>query len=172
LDSLPWSPSIAPHTDTIMSRRPGLSMPKQPLHPNRANAILPHAAYPRPASGRASVSSSPSAASAGLSTSSTKCPRSPSPSSPPSPFRASPTSFLISASPVRTDECQDASDSSSTWRSLLLLSSSPPPPEPSPPPGPPELSTPAAASFFPGHSAIPVTFAHDTAPSGYRFACS
>ena len=106
----------------------GLPRPKEPLHRNRADVVLPPAC-PALASTLVYASSKTSTA-ALLNSSPNKRRRSPSPSAPPSPPRFSPTSFLIS-----TNESSGSEPllDSTTWHSLLLLSSSPPPADPSTP---------------------------------------
>jgi hypothetical protein len=92
-------------------RRVGLTKPKQPLHPNRADAVLPSS--PRPPSPVRVTASSAAAAPT------SKRRRSLSPSASPSPPRVSPTFDLLLSS--------ELDGSSPTVRSILLLSSSPPP---------------------------------------------
>lgn len=102
-------------------KRVGLSRPKQPLHPNRADAIAP--GRPSPAVQCVSTSSFTTAP-LWVSTPVAKRHRSRSPSASPSPLlRASPTALVISTNTIRSE--QQAFESSPTWHSLLLLSSSP-----------------------------------------------
>ena len=116
----------------MMRRRAGLSIPKQPLHPNRADVVVSAVPAARLVPTPRHVSG-PSSTAPLLSSLLTKRRRSPSPSSPLSPPpRGSPTSFLVefSSSPIRS--AQPSSESWPTWHSPSLPSSSPPPADPLP----------------------------------------
>lgn len=119
------------NTLTGTMKRPGLSRPKQPLHPNRANAVLLPA---RPLPARVSTSSTTAPL-----TPLTSRRRSPSPSASPSSPRVSRTvTSPLTLSPIRSEQVLEASPP--VWRSLLLLSTPSPPPDASTLPLPPPLA--------------------------------